>query len=51
MNTSLHDSNQNSQNNFETSQSSEDDNDDNNIVTKSLILSKDITSEINVFII
>jgi len=45
MNTSLHDSNQNSQNNFEISQSFKNDSNDNNAVTKSSILSKNMTSE------
>ena len=47
INISLHDSKQNSHDNFKTSQLSENDNDDNNIVIKSSILSKDMTSEIS----
>jgi len=48
MNTSLHDSKQNSHDNFETLQLFENDNDDNNVVAKSLILNKDMTSEISI---
>jgi hypothetical protein len=44
MDTSPHDSNQNPQDNFETSQPSEDDSGDNNAVAKPPIPSKDMTS-------
>ncbi len=51
MNISSHDSNHNLQNNFKILQLSEDDNDDINAVIKSLILSKDMISEIFILII
>ncbi len=47
----MHDSNQNLQNNFKTLQLFEDDNNDTNAIIKSLILSKNMTSEISTLII
>ena len=47
MNTSLHDLKQNSHDNFKISQLFKDDSDDNNVIIKSSILSKDMTSEIS----
>ena len=51
INTSSHDSNQNSQNNFKTLQLFKNDSDDTNVITKSLILSKNMISEISTLII
>ncbi len=51
MNTSSHDLKQNSHDNFKTSQLFKNDNNDNNIVTKSLISSKDMISEISTSVV
>ena len=48
INTSLHDSKQNSHDNFKTLQLFKDNSDNNNAVTKSLISSKDMISEISI---